>query len=347
MNDLQKLTDKKARLDAHRPLSPELVQNLEEWFKVELTYTSNAIEGNTLTRSETALVVEKGLTVKGKTVTEHLEAINHAHALDYIKELARMKRQELTKADIMNIHRLILRGIDDKNAGEYHREDVRISGMDYLPPSSLQVPPLMDEFFEWLKADNQDHPVKVASDAHFKLVSIHPFADGNGRTGRLLMNLLLMQEGYPPAVIRKEDRGDYIASLDSAQMRNSFDSYYSIIFEAVDRSFDLYLKAVEPGKDGTFRMPEPTMKLLRIGELASLTGETAVSIRHWTDEGLLEVAYTTEKGYRYYRPEAESKVKAIRRYQEQDRLSLPEIRERFKNESNQVGGVETKGGTNG
>jgi len=333
MINFNDITAKKERLDAYRPLPPELVTNLDEWFRVELTYTSNAIEGNTLTRSETALVVEKGITVKGKTLVEHLEAINHAQAIDYIKELVGKKRQELTKADILNIHKLVLQKINDPYAGRYRDIDVELAGIDFELPSHLQVPPLMEEFMTWLTGENSDHPIKIAADAHLKLVSIHPFVDGNGRTARLLMNLLLIQTGYPPALVRKEDRNDYIDSIGLAQQLNDSDFYYEVITQAVERSLDVYLKAFNPDKEQRFRMPD-NKKLLKIGELAGLTGETAVSIRHWTDEGLLETAYLTDKGFRYYRLEDVEKVKEIRRLQNNERLSLPEIKVRFEKTAN-------------
>jgi len=338
-NLLAQLDEKRQKLDKFRPLPPALVQNLDEWFRVELTYTSNAIEGNTLTRSETALVVEKGITVKGKTLSEHLEAINHAEAIDYIKGLVGKRRQEMTKDDLLNIHRLILQKINDPCAGKYREVDVELAGIDFELPSHYQVPPLMEEFLAWLVSDNSDHPVKIAADAHLKLVTIHPFVDGNGRTARLLMDLLLLQQGYPPALIRKEDRNDYIDSIGLAQQLQDFDFYYEVISHAVERSLDVYLKALMPDKGQKFRMPE-NKKLLRIGELAGLTGETAVTIRHWTDEGLLEVAHLTDKGYRYYRPEEVEKVREIRRLQNSERLSLPEIKMRFEKEtsSDQSGG---------
>jgi Fic family protein len=331
------LDHKKGRLDGFRPLPPELVTNLDEWFRVELTYTSNAIEGNTLTRSETALVVEKGITVKGKTLVEHLEAINHAHAIDYVKGLVGKRRQELTRGDILDIHSLVLQKINDTSAGRYREVDVELAGIDFELPNHLQVPNLMEDFLAWLTGDNSDHPVKVAADAHLKLVTIHPFIDGNGRTARLLMNLLLMQEGYPPALVRKEDRNDYIDSIGLAQQMNDSDFYYELIAQSVERSIDVYLKALNPEKDQRFRMPD-NKKLLRIGELASLTGETAVSIRHWTDEGLLETAHLTDKGFRYYRPEDVEKVKEIRRLQNTERLSLPEIKMRFERATTNIGG---------
>jgi len=248
MNEaLKKLDEKKAELDALRPLPPELVKNLEEWFRVELTYTSNAIEGNTLSRQETALVVEKGITVDGKSITEHLEAINHAEALDYVKKLAQARRQDVKESDISSLHQIILKKIDDGNAGKYRTMAVRIAGSEVILPNALKVPELMTAFVAWLKGA-EGHPVDIAAKAHFDLVSIHPFVDGNGRAARLLMNLLLMQEGYPPALVRKEDRRIYINVVEKGQLTGNMDDFYQIIYDAVDRSMDIYLDAAE-GKE--------------------------------------------------------------------------------------------------
>src|SRR3989338_7046893 len=179
-NMLQKLQAKKKRLDSYKPLQNELIKNLEEWFRIELTYTSNAIEGNTLTRQETAIVVDEGLTVQGKSLTEHQEAINHAQAYDFIQTLAGKKRQDLTERDILDIHSIILNKIDDTNKGRYRNVAVRLRGSETVLPNALKVPELMEEFVSWLHSDNSNHPIKIATDAHFKLVSIHPFVDGNG-----------------------------------------------------------------------------------------------------------------------------------------------------------------------
>ena len=239
------LTQKKQRLDAYRPLSAALVKNLEDWFRVELTYTSNAIEGNTLNRQETALVVEKGITIEGKSLQEHQEAINHAHALVFIKTLITKKGRELSEGDILDIHRIILTKIDDINTGRYRNISVRIAGSTVVLPNAAKVSDLMSAFVAWLNLPHTEHPVKIAADTHYKLVSIHPFVDGNGRTARLLMNLLLMQEDYPPALIRKEDRKKYITAIGQAQLGGSLHDYYELIIDAVDRSFDIYLEALE------------------------------------------------------------------------------------------------------
>ncbi len=317
----ERLTEKRAKLDSYRPLPPELVQNLEQWFIVELTYTSNAIEGNTLTRKETAVVVEKGLTVSGKSLVEHLEAANHANALQKVLQLAKGKTKDLTEHSILDIHETILRGIDDSNAGHYRSIPVRISGSMVVLPNPVKVPDLMTKFTKDITAPGKRHPVELAAEAHYQLVTIHPFVDGNGRTARLLMNLILMQNGYPPALIRKRDRLRYIKSLEQAQLGGSKEDYYKIISDAVDRSFEIYLKALSQEEEPA----QPTGKLLRIGQLGKLTGESNATLRFWTKEGLLEVAGTTEAGYQLYDPSMVERTQKIRHLQG-ERYTLREIR---------------------
>lgn len=277
---LKQLTAKRQRLDTYRPLPPEVVKNLDEWFKVELTYTSNAIEGNTLTRAETALVIEKGLTVQGKSLTEHLEANNHAEALGFVKTLVGKKRQDLTEQNILDIHKLILNRIEAGNAGRYRTQHARLTETDVILPNPVKVPDLMGEFIKWLVGKNLDHIVKICADAHFKLVSIHPFSDGNGRTSRLLMNLLLMQDGYPPAIIRKEDRLAYINFLEKAQKGNGLDDFYNLIYGAVDRSLDIYLEAVEPEIESTITL-SPKQRFYTTEEVAKLLRVDPESVRRY------------------------------------------------------------------
>lgn len=238
------LIEKKRELDRFRPLNPSFVKNLEDWFRIELTYTSNAIEGNTLTRQETALVVEKGLTVGGKTLVEHLEATNHAGALDWVQAFAQNKNVGITERDIIKIDELILKGIDDDNAGRYRSVPMRISGSQVILPNYMKVPFLMEELCNWLGTPGLD-PIYLAAEAHYRLVTIHPFIDGNGRTARLLMNLILLRNGFPPAIIRKRDRLEYIMSLEKAQLGGSKDDYEQIITEAINRSLDIYLKSIK------------------------------------------------------------------------------------------------------
>ena len=235
---------KKEKLDNLRPLPPELVKNLSEWFTIELTYNSNAIEGNTLSKSETAMVVQKGLTIGGKTVTEHLEAINHAFALDFIRELAQKSHKDITLSDILDIHRLVLKGIDDKNAGTFRTFQVSIAVSDITLPNPLKLPDLMIEFIDWLHSVDE-FSVAIAADAHFKLVAIHPFVDGNGRTARLVMNLLLLQVGYPPAVVPIEERKVYIDAIAEGEKTGDLTDFYVLIYQAVNVSLDKYLSAAQ------------------------------------------------------------------------------------------------------
>ena len=341
---LKKITAQRKKLDSYRPLPPELVKNLDEWFKIELTYTSNAIEGNTLTRQETALVVEKGLTVAGKSLSEHLEAINHAQALEYIKTLVGKKRKDITEKDILDIHHIILSKIDDTNAGRYRNVPVRIAGSTVVMPNPLKVPKLMSEFIAWLHGKMTEHPAKIAADAHFKLVSIHPFTDGNGprlrpgavlsengRTARLLMNLLLMQTGYPPALIKKENRLQYINAIEKGQLSGDLEDYYRMIYESIGNSLDIYLQAVSKGK---LKAKAPTVaetkKLLKIGELAKATGENVPTLRFWTKEGLLQPSGQTPGGYQLYAETMIAQSKKIRQLQQEKRLTIRELKEMFR-----------------
>jgi Fic family protein len=321
--DYTALSQKKMKIDRHRPLPPALVKNLEEWFRIELTYTSNAIEGNTLTRNETAVIVEKGLTVGGKSLREHLEATNHVKALDWIQELSAKKPGDIAERDILELQGIILKGIDDDNAGRYRDVRVRIAGSAVVLPNPHKVPDLMAEFGHWFSMKNKMHPVEFAGEAHYRLVSIHPFIDGNGRTARLLMNLILMMKGYPPALIRKEDRLAYINALEKAQLGGSRDDYDKIIMKAVNRSMDIYLNALEEKEEKAHAY---AVKYFRIGKLADKVNETNSTIRHWTKEGLINAAEKTPSGYQLYSFETIERIKRIKELKQQ-RYALSEIKE--------------------
>ena len=334
MNDkLKQLIKKKAQLDKLRPLPPELVQNLEEWFKVELTYSSNAIEGNTLSRIETAEVIERGTAavISGKPLKDQLEAINHAKAIEFIKKLAKLRKghQFITGEDIKAIHKIILDGIDDKWAGKYRTTDVFIRGSDTEFPRPNAVPYSMQELISWLHGTQDEHPVRIAGDAHFKFVSIHPFIDGNGRTARLLMNLILFMYGYPMAVIRNEDRIAYLATFEMAQKQNNLKPFYDLVEEAAGRSLDAYLSAGQGKPIMAGLSPAQTSKLLKIGELAKIAGETIHTLRFWTQKGLLQVKNRSQGGYQLYEPSMVEQVKKIRRLQNKERLTIAEIKERL------------------
>ncbi len=233
---------KKALLDSKTPSSMETLNNLKKYFDLELIYNSNAIEGNTLTITETKVILEDGITIgKGKSLREHLEVINHKEAIDYIDEIV-SKDLDITERVIRDLHYIILKSIDNKNAGEYRKSNVLISGSTHRPVEHFLVKERMDELVKWYK-DNKDtmHPIELAAEFHFRYVYIHPFIDGNGRSARLLMNLILMRNVYPITVIRNIDREEYMKALEEASTKNELNDFIDIISNAVDRSLDTYL----------------------------------------------------------------------------------------------------------
>ncbi|MBM7645146.1 Fic family protein [Scopulibacillus daqui] len=233
----------KQKLDDKRPLPPSIVNNLRDVYRIEWTYNSNAIEGNTLTLLETKIVVEEGLTIGGKKLKEHFEAINHAEAIGYVEEIV-TNEEDLTQFIIKNIHRLILKNIDDDNAGRYRETNVGISGSHHRPPEHPFIQEKMDELMSCYHTNKTIlHPVELASLFHFKFVYIHPFSDGNGRTARLLMNLILMQYGYPPAIIKAKDenRLRYYEALEKASIKGETDDFIQLVSDCVIDSLNHYL----------------------------------------------------------------------------------------------------------
>ncbi|MBI9111487.1 Fic family protein [Maridesulfovibrio ferrireducens] len=245
----QNLDILKSRLDAHRPLPPEVVKNLREDLSVRWTYNSNAIEGNTLTLQETKVVLE-GITVGGKSIVEHLEAINHAQAINLVYDLAE-QGELLSVHAIKEIHSLILKSIDDKNAGAFRTVNVTISGAEHVPPSFLNIQDEMDSFMNWCEGDGTSlHVVECTARGHVDFVKIHPFADGNGRTARLLMNLELMKGGFPPVVFQASERLAYYEGLEDACVKSDYESFLETTERLVVDSFKPYWFALGLSKEG-------------------------------------------------------------------------------------------------
>lgn len=242
---LESIKGKKRELDRHRPLNPSIVRKLEEEFSIAWTYNSNAIEGNTLTLQETEIVLHTGVTIGGKTVNEHFEVINHKKGIDYVNAVV-ARKENVTEETVKNLHALILQSIDDTEAGTYRRQNVRILGARHIPPQSVKIPRLMGEFIEWFHQHEYALSIpELAAEIHYKLVMIHPFIDGNGRLARLLMNLILMKHGYPPAIILKVDRKRYYRVLNEANI-GQMEPYEDFIGRSIERSLILYLNTVEP-----------------------------------------------------------------------------------------------------
>ena len=233
----------KQKLDARRPIPPEAVRNLRDVYRLEWTYHSNAIEGNTLSMLETKMVLEEGLTIGGKTLREHFEAINHAEAIDYVEEII-SRQTPLSEKVIKDVHSLILKNIDDKSAGKYRTINVRISGSQHQPVHYLRVPEQIKDLLDWYnKALDKLHPVELAGTLHFRFVYIHPFVDGNGRTARLLMNFVLMQKGFPPAILKSDSqkRLVYYETLETASVQGDLAPFVKLVAEEVKDSMVKYL----------------------------------------------------------------------------------------------------------
>ncbi len=242
---LVSISRKKQQLDKLRPLSPEALGRLEHYYDIELTYTSNALEGNTLSPVETTLVIEQGVTIGGKPLKDHLEALDHYDAIRYVRELAR-NSSALIESDVRNLHRLVVQRSRPDIAGRYADVSryVRTDTGRHAFPSPIEIPPLMNDFAAWLNKA-PDSPA-IAFTAHRRLVDIHPFNDGNGRTARLLMNLVLIRAGYPPVAVRPVDRLEYIRALQQAQEGQGTEGFDRLLYQRLDATLDEYLSALEP-----------------------------------------------------------------------------------------------------
>jgi len=235
---------KKQQLDAKRPLPKYTLQSLREKLFLEWTYNSNAIEGNTLTINETKVVLE-GITVGGKTMREHLEVINHRDAISYVEDIVR-KEEPFSEWQIKNLHRLVLKKINDGYAGVYRDQQVFISGAVHTPPPPIKIQEQMEALLNWYDGKAQAlHPIVRGAMLHVIFVGIHPFIDGNGRTSRLLLNLELMKSGYPPIIIRVENRLAYYNALDKAHTTEDYMDFVELVAKEVEASLDLYLSAVQ------------------------------------------------------------------------------------------------------
>jgi Fic family protein len=299
---LSRLDQKKALLDALRPLPASAVGRLQEQLMVEWIYHSNAIEGSTLTLRETQLILETGLTIGGKNLREHFEVINHRDAIDYVEALA-TGDEPINAFHVRQIHRLVLTRIDDANAGQYRNLPVRIGGAQHQPPESWEIAHLMTGWAEWLNAEAPAlHPVERAALAHHRLAAIHPFIDGNGRTARLVMNLLLLRDGFPPTIIRRENRAQYYRVL--AQADQGKDApVVNFVGRAVERSLTLYLEACTPRRSA----PAAEEQWIPLRQVADGTPYSQEYLSLLARSGRLEavkrgkVWYTTQQAVDAYR----------------------------------------------
>jgi Fic family protein len=242
--DFNYIDSLKEMIDRHRPFSKRLADSLHEKLIVEWTYNSNAIEGNTLTLSETKVVLE-GITIGGKSMVEHLETINHREAILFIEDLV-VNREPLSEWNIKNIHALILKEIDNQNARKYRMENVVISGAKHIPPKHYDINNLMQKLIAEYQNDWQDyHPILRATLLHGEFVKIHPFIDGNGRTSRLLLNFELMKSGYTPIIIKNKNRAKYYEVIDLAHTTMNYGPFVELVAELVIESNKLWLSVLD------------------------------------------------------------------------------------------------------
>ncbi len=246
---LARLADKKQRLEELKLAAvPGALDGLDHAQRIDITYTSNALEGNTLTAGETSLVLEKGITVSGKPLKDHLEAVDHAKALDWVLEIAAEPSEPIRETDLRDLHRLVVAQSAPGIAGQYadRARFVATSSGNHAFPPPPDIPALMQDFASWL-ASAPDGPATAAA-AHLRLVGIHPFNDGNGRTARLLMNLILARAGYPPIAIRPDDRTAYLAAIETVQAGGSAADFDALLYRRLDETLDLYIAAAAQGE---------------------------------------------------------------------------------------------------
>jgi len=254
----ERLYKKKQDLQASRPLPTIALNKIRENLSIEWTYNSNSIEGNTLSLSETQMVLLEGITIKGKSLREHFEVHNHDKAIDYLFSIIK-NDYILRSIDILSLHGLVLRSIEDDFAGRLRNGGVRISGANFVPPNANKVSALLDELIDFVNTNPLElNDIELAAVFHHKLVWIHPFFDGNGRTVRLSMNLLLMRCGFPPAIILKNDRKKYYEALNQANNGN-YQKLMLLMCQALERSLNIYLNA----------MPDSTNDFQKIADIVN------------------------------------------------------------------------------
>lgn len=266
---VERLQEKLSRLQNLRPLPKSAVKKLRKHLLLEMTYNSNAIEGNSLTLRETFLIINEGVTVKGKPLKDHLEAKDHYAALHYLYELVEAdKRNTVSEQLIRSLHQLITHETEREWAGVYRNANVIITGAKHQPPDALEVPLEMANLVGWMEEQRSElNVVELAALLHHRLVHVHPFFDGNGRTARLLMNVVLMQSEYPLTIILKNDRKKYYSVLSQADQKN-FKPLVLFVAQAVERTLDIYLKTLTP-------VTEEREQYLPLSELAEQTPYSA------------------------------------------------------------------------
>lgn len=294
----ERIARKKAQLDSYRPLPRDTVRRLNEDLRVFLTYHSNAIEGNSLSLQETQMVIDYGVTIHGHPLREYLEATNHAEAYQYVTRLVE-KREPISISTMLTLHSLVMDKILESK-GRFRAVAVYIRGSNMTPPPAQQVEGLMREWVKWIYGEGLEYePVTRAAIAHHGFEAVHGFEDGNGRVGRLLLNLMLMQEGYPPALLLYDWRTRYIHGLNVANT-GQYGPLLNLIGQSVEAGLDLYLEACSTTPD--------KYQLLR--ELVESSGYPLDYLSWLARQGRIDAVkrngrwYSTREAIEQYRSEA-------------------------------------------
>lgn len=246
----ERLYQKHALLVKSRPLPAIALNKIRESLTIEWTYNSNSIEGNTLSLRETQMILQEGITIKGKSLREHFEAKNHERAIDHLYSIVNDDYM-LRAIDILTLHGFVLRSIEEDFAGRIRNGGVRIAGANFVPPNARKVPDMLDELIDFINNNPLGlNDIELATVFHHKLVWIHPFFDGNGRTVRLAMNLLLMRKGFPPAIILTNDRKKYYDALNQAN-NGKYEKLMLLMVQALERTLTIYINAL-PGSDNDY-----------------------------------------------------------------------------------------------
>ena len=252
----KRVAEKKQKLASMGQLTPQRIKEISERMQVDFVYNSNKIEGSTLSRGETELVL-RGITIgkksipealRGKDLGDILVAQNHSSAINLIKKIAFDRTYKISEDDIKKIHGIVLKGVIS-SAGQYRSYDLEVKGAGFIPPPFYDVPKHMKELLNTLN-NNPDElrPIELAAQIHYDFSWIHPFVDGNGRMSRLLLNLILVRNGYPFVVIKNVDKPQYLRALREMDVSGNFKPFLIYISRCVEQTLDLYLMSKKPAK---------------------------------------------------------------------------------------------------
>ena len=324
----ENLTAKKSELEKAAELPAQVRDDLRKEIELEIAYAGGYLDGSTLTRKETAGILYEDKAVERHSLTEHIRVLNSAKVFEMISELAPKVNHQIDDGDVKNIHRIVVRNLDDKNGGMYRGFALNFPVGSHDMPDSVRVQRMMSDFGMWLFTARTLHPAALAAEAHLRLMTIMPFGTGNAETARFLMNLILMRHGYPPALFSRREKKEYWETLEKAIFKNDREDYDKLVGRAVARSLDQHIRAT---RNRAVQETEHDPYFMRIGQLAKESGERVSTLRYWTGMGLLETAGKTSADYTLYSSEILPKIQRLKELKAQ-RFTLDEIRAKMRDE---------------